>query len=766
MAAISSEQHQRVELRPVWQVGLAVVCVAAAWGYDRPYEIVQVLYFLAVASIGIALLQRWPGVSRAASLVLLDSPAQRSILSWSRVGWPLTGLAGMIAAIVFLEVRQPYYFTQDDNLSQFLPGILQGCRSLANGVFPTWNPYQFMGSPSTTVGTYSLTYPPMWLSYWFAKHVLGREYATIEVFAVAHLLLAYGLIYWAVRREGVRPALAILASLCCVLSGYALLAGRSWYYVIPVFVWVPLLVICLQALRGQEIGWKWIVSCGVVIGVFSHAGNVQMWVYSMVFFVLAAALMLWTRAIPFRFLPALATSMLLGLALAAPLLVPQVLATQNVNRYQGDANILGGVPTLFVPVTLVQTGHPMNSGTFYKQYIGEMYYSGTVFCVAGAVLLGGLIVLRWRRTAIRQNVWFFCALVALILALGNIGLLWPLMQRLPGFNKFRLPYKFLELFNIFIAVAGACAWERFVRHRRGSFRAELALVAVVCALLAYHCSLALPSFCTFGFAPYPPVNPAIAQSLQSHYNRDYPKILPLGDSRSTEPDYLQSMQHQWPSLYGFFSVSGYDPLVSEDRTNIAINNKLFWEPGPWLYEYGVRYVLTYDTPWPKWLKVSATSVYRSDRFTLWELPQPRPMAWSDAEPARPLPVQFDGAGANLDTSQLPTGGWITLNMIRRPEISASTEKRVLPTMSDPWSRIRIQVPAGIKQIRVNFTPPWFVGFASAGLLMVLALIAARIHHHYCHSRDGRETQHLLTTLVHDAQLDQTKESLISSDVRF
>lgn len=761
MAAIGSEQHQKVELRPVWQVGLAVVSIAAVWAYHRPYEIVQVLYFLAAASIGMALLQRWPGACRPASFVMLDSPAEPCILSWSRVGWPLAGLAGMIGAIVFLEVRQPYYFTQDDNLSQFLPGILQGCRSLGSGVFPTWNPYQFMGSPSTTVGTYSLTYPPMWLSYWFAKHLLGREYATIEVFAVAHLVLAYGLIYWVVRREGVRPAFAILASLCCVLSGYALLAGRSWYYVIPVFVWTPLLLICLQALRGRGIGWKWIVSCGVVIGVFAHAGNVQMWVYSMVFFVFAAALMLWTRAIPFRFLPALATSILLGLALAAPLLVPQALATQNVNRVQIDSGALGGLPTLFVPVTVVQTWHPMNSGNLYKQYIGQMYYSGTVFCVAGVALLICLIFLRWQRPTIRQNVWFFCALVALILALGQIGVLWPLMQRLPGFNKFRLPYKFLELFNIFIAVAGACAWERFMRHRRAGFRAELAIVAVVSALLAYHCLLALPSFCTFGFEPYPSLNHEIAQALQSHNDRDYPKVLSLAPARSTEPDYLQSLQHQWPSLYGVFSVNGYDPLVSDNRTNIAINDKLFLEPAAWLYEYGVRYVVTYDIPWPKWLKVSAAPVYRSDRFTLWELPQPRPMAWSDAEPSQPLPVQFDGAGANLDTSQLPSGGWITLNMIRRPEVSASAEKGKLPTTTDPWRRIRIQVPAGIKQIRINFTPEWAVGFASAGLLLVLALIAARIHHHYGHFGSGNETHSFLTPLVQENRIAQTKESLIS-----
>src|SRR5262245_11637059 len=42
--------------------------------------------------------------------------------------WWLAGFALVAAALAFSEWRQPYFFVQDDNLAQFFPVVLQGCR--------------------------------------------------------------------------------------------------------------------------------------------------------------------------------------------------------------------------------------------------------------------------------------------------------------------------------------------------------------------------------------------------------------------------------------------------------------------------------------------------------------------------------------------------------------------------------------------------------------------------------------------------------------
>jgi hypothetical protein len=749
MASTACGPSQRLlESRPVWQLCLLAAVVLLVWSNARwniihnPINLILLLSpkYVVGGALLIAAVHRWRLSPEKCAVLLLDSPLQPSISAASKRWWPIAGLAGLVGALVFLETRQPYYFSQDDNLSQFLPTMLQALRSWTAGVFPTWNPYQFLGSPTTSVGTYSLTYPPTWFSYWFATHVLGNEYAAMEVFAVLHLLAAYVVIYWAVRREGCRPSLATLAALCCVLSGYTLLVGRSWYYIIPVFVWAPLLLICFQHLRQKTVTWKWILGCGLVIGVFAHAGNVQMWAYTLLLFAFAAVVQLWTRVIPLRSVWPLLAAGLLGLAVAAPLLVPQFLATRNVYRMRMDNGVAGGLPTLFVPVTVVHTESPFVPGTFYKQYIGQLYYSGTIFCVSGVVLLVFLIFLRWQRPVVARNVWFLCALLAFLFALGNVGVVWILLSHMPGFDKFRLPFKFLELFNIFMAVAGAIVWERLLQNRRVGTRGEMAIVMVVSALLGYHCVLALPSFCSFGFEPYPSLDPGLARYLKANSNTEGVKILPLGPFRSTNADFMQSLQLQMPSLFGVFSVDGYDPLVSEEATTPRIRDRFFKssrmnsELAAGLHEYGVGYVLTYDVFWTKWMQGAATPVYRSDHLTLWQLDPPRAMAWADGDESHSLPVTFDGAGADLDTSSLRGADWVTLNMIRRPEISARGTGRQLPVASDSWNRIRIQVPAGTVRVRVRFSPDWTLGFLGGALLLFAALLGGWIHYRIGSSR--------------------------------
>src|SRR6185437_12777121 len=134
----------------------------------------------------------------------------------------LSGLVVVIGCLWMLECLQPFYFTQDDNFSQFLPTILHGCRSLEAGIFPNYNPFQLLGAPAASVGVYALTYLPTYASHLAARFLLGNEYCTIEVFCWFHLLLGYAAMYWAARMAGMRPALAACAAVCFALSGYFL----------------------------------------------------------------------------------------------------------------------------------------------------------------------------------------------------------------------------------------------------------------------------------------------------------------------------------------------------------------------------------------------------------------------------------------------------------------------------------------------------------------------------------------------------------------
>ncbi|MFY9674283.1 MAG: hypothetical protein WAK13_07500 [Terriglobales bacterium] len=671
----------------------------------------------------------------------IQTPGQLNELACSaaqRILWPVSGFLAVLAALLLLEHRQPYYFTQDDNLAVNLPAILQGSRSLFSGVFPTWNPHQFMGSPSSSLGYFALTYPVTYLSFWAAKTLLHDEYATLEVFSFVHLLLGYCVLYWAVRREGCRPSLAMLAASCCTVSGYALIFSRSWFQFSTVLLWTSLMVVCVQQMRRGRLAWKWVLAFGLAIGLMAHVGHTQMWVYSVMLVDSAIVLFVVAGLVQVRELRSCIAAHLIGFAVAAPLLVPQVLATRTVVRHPDSRGIIEGVMGLFVPDSVIASPHPSAWGTG-GNHIGEMYYSGSLFMVVAAILLASLLASRWNKNTIGNNAWFLCGLLAFVLALGTRGVLWTELSYLPGFDRFRFPFKFLAYIVLFFGIGGAVALERLMRKQRWRSKIEVPLALVVWTALAYHCSLCTGAFYVYNFRPFPRPNPHIAVRLMPDGVAYYPKVLPLGSEdgttfrivrdsgfRGTDPHLIDSYLNQWPTVEGAFSLSGYDPLTSESPTVQLVNKNIQSNPVLALSEYGVKYVLQYAPPARKGSTIISplgwgTPVYQNGTVLLSELPEVRPMAFSVDRPLDALPLRFDGGGATIDTAVLPQGGRVILNMLWRKEIRSQAGGARITSVADEWGRIATDVPPGTKELRITFHPPWEYGFVAGGIALVLGL---------------------------------------------
>ena len=58
----------------------------------------------------------------------------------------------------------------------------------------------------------------------------------LEVFAAMHLLAGYVASFAAARTAGLRPALAFVLGISFMLSGYILLVGRGWHFVVTLVV--------------------------------------------------------------------------------------------------------------------------------------------------------------------------------------------------------------------------------------------------------------------------------------------------------------------------------------------------------------------------------------------------------------------------------------------------------------------------------------------------------------------------------------------------
>lgn len=742
--------------RPLWQLIAAVLIFKIVQVYlltfQSPFDVnglawVQSYIWLLIALPMVVYFRDKAGKLGFAFAHSISTDEEQSLLKqhtqWIVLGW---GLAFLILMLALLERHQPFFFTQDDNLAQFLPVILQGCRSLLHGVFPTWNPYQFLGAPTTSVGVYSLTYPFTYLAYFVSRFLLRNEFLTLEVYCIFHLVAGYFSMYWAARCYRVRPHIASMAALCAVLSGWALIASRSWFYVSPIFLYMPLLVVGIRKLELGQSTWKWIVGMALVIGLFFHAGNVQFWTYGLMFLWIALLTLWWAGKIHRKEIFASISASLIGIGLACPLFVPQFLQTRNIFRVMNGS--LGAVSeewwAFLLPGPWVHAYVPTDWVDPDWKTGGLIVYSGSTFVLLCALVLVAFIFYRFPRKTIASNVWIVCGTVAFLALMGKTGVLWLLMLRTPLLDKFRLAFKFLAFFNIFAAIAGAIVCERLLRRARALRNLELAIVAPTAILLAASCMMYLPSWYSYGMKPYPNAD----RLLENIYGRQSvpPRIVSLALLRSRSSRFWEGMPSNFPTVYQVPALLGYDPLVEFTPRFAKVRKAIDTQFLRSLQEYGVEYAfLPNDFEHPRtggyreaWGLEIATPVrrtqvtqlpefsqvvFRDEEISVLQVPGTKPLAFPELSPATALPIHLAGNGLDIETTDVPNGGSVVANFFWYPEMHAKADGAPLPITPDSWQRMKMDVPKGTKSLRLRFTPPWWKGFGLGALACGLGFVA-------------------------------------------
>ncbi len=642
--------------------------------------------------------------------------------------WFLVGALVVAAGIAITEFRQPFAFTEDDGVSQFLPVILQAARGMLAGHIPVWNPNQFMGAPTLTVGIYTLTYPPTYLAYGIARFLLGNELLTLEVFALLHFAAGYLVTFTMLRKLNLSPPLAASGSACFLLSGFFLIAARSQLTFMPLAVWAPVLMICVNRFAYSPVGLKWAVATGSIIGVLFHAGHAQMWVYTVMFFVLALVLTeQWKRSI--WAIPAL----LWGAAIAAPLFVLQAIETSGIIREPAYGYGVGGLLLQMLLPLGRWGGDPYLLGTFNSAYNGQYLYSGTIFagsCILAIGMAAGMKILTRNRIPIaRNNIWLFCAAAALILSFGDTGIAWSLMSLLPVFDKFRWPFKFIFFFDLFAITAGALVVQRWARSRR----AVTVLSCAAMVLILVHAAFPHPTWYSY------------ADRLEPNPSRPVPpdsRILPVFPKRSAQAGYIPSMAHNYPTYAGVLAFAGYDSFVEGSKPNQFAAHALYDRPVEAARAYGLSWMTVHEAAfWPRYSEnlvmwdMENVTVYGlatfhelravSDRrigaghMTLFHLPHAQPLAFSSSAP---LAVSFDVTGAHVKTAGLQPGTDIVVNVLWRPWMKvAGRQERATP---DDWGRVLVHLEKPADSLWVRYSPPWAMSFGAGGALLIIGILAA------------------------------------------
>ncbi|HZL91432.1 MAG TPA: hypothetical protein VFB96_23895, partial [Pirellulaceae bacterium] len=664
-------------------------------------------------------------------------PSRVMTIAWLAAGWSLVA-----ANLAWLEFRHPFTFTHDDNLSQFLPVIVHGARSLFDeGVLSTWNPHQFTGYPTASLGTYALTYPLTYLSYAAARWLLGNEYATIEIFGVIHLAAGYGTMFWAARSVGLRPALSAAAGLCFALCGFFLIGGRSWYYMLPLATWLPLVAVSIWRLRGGRVGWPWVLSTGLLLGILFHAGNAQMWIYAAGFLGIAGVYLALYGGQSWRLLVPVACALWLGLAIASPLFLPQYLETSGLERFAGGEPIVKGLFGLFVPWPLSFADRPGMAEANNLRFITQFYYAGTIFTAAAAIGLFSCLWHRWPRRVAAANVLLALGLVAFIYALGRPGMVWGLTGELPVFKQFRHPMKFLAFVHVFGILGGGLVVERLLRRFP---RPQLEwLIAGACAvLMTYHTYLAFAAFFSWSIAPYPD-SPGWLQQIASDKSG---RLYPVAPRRCAARNYELSQMLNLPTIYGTLSLTGYDPLIEENSQHKELRRRLLENPLATLRAFGVRHVVVYPTQelpelypgqtyfrWYYW-EPTERAVHQAaeqvGRLTHWspgvavyEIDGAAPLAFATGDEARPLPIRFHSSGADVSLPPAARGKSVIVNVLPPRFLYAYADGIRIEHTTDEWGRLKLNTPPSATELKLLYRPPWLAG-TLLGLALAVSSCAA------------------------------------------
>lgn len=660
--------------------------------------------------------------------------------------WLLTGFAVVLASAGYLQWREPYYFTQDDNYCQALPVMLQGCRSMFSGVFPEWNPYQFAGMPVASLGIYMLTYPLTYLSYLVARYCLSNEYCFLELLAVSHILIAFVGTYWAARKWGVSAPLAVACGVAFALSGYLLITGRSWVNMLTTIAWLPFFAGFLGKLVSGPVTRAWPVGFGLVAGMMYHAGFVQIWLYAVLVLMMAVAvLVLGGRLFLTRtlwFIPA----GLISLAIAMPLFYVQWHVASGIGRVSTP----WGIPALsLLAMLLPETLLPKQLVTDNK-FVAEpgLYYFGSVFFASAGLVLLSLVCLKRSRKLLAANVWIVCAIPVLLLAAGDKGGLWRALSHVPGFDKFHNAERFLPLAVLCVTLGGAAALQRGMTGGMAKPRwLEAGAAASVVLLMLYHVSQVPPSYGRANSKPYL----ALPQALRSMFCPEDPAALrrvatlmpmdPVPRSVYGLDTYSFGMEQNFASVYGIPALNGYDPLVwrhsfcrrfLEKRLGAHGSVWRDWPAaiaaeapshGDVCRAYGVNFLLLCESMASPFIPYypELRSAQRIPPLLIMPVSDVCPLAFPEATPSSSFPVHFTGRGTSVDVAGFTEGGTFIVNILAWPDFKCFADGRQIPFTPDDWGRIRVAVPSGTKRLEARYSPPWATGFCLAAVCAFLAL---------------------------------------------
>lgn len=307
------------------------------------------------------------------------------------------------------------------------------------GELPLWNPHVLGGVAIHANPQAAIFYPPSYLLLPFVED--GRvSYEALEAYQLLHQAFA-GLGMWLlIRSFGIGNLGALMAAIVFMFTGFFTTPGH--HAIIVTASWLPWSLGAVRYALDTERATRAVAVMAIAFAGFVLGGHPQVYYYGML---LTAAFALttlgWRQALS-RFVPA----GVLAVGIAAVQLVPTFELAQASSRaelgYEYSASF--GLSPYFLAAAFVPRGQVPLPGQEAAAPLHLYVGVGTLLLAAIGVSLSS-----------HQRRWFFAAsaLLALFLSFGRDSPLFDgFYASVPGFDRFRVPYRLLGLYAGSMAV--------------------------------------------------------------------------------------------------------------------------------------------------------------------------------------------------------------------------------------------------------------------------------------------------------------------------
>ncbi len=372
-----------------------------------------------------------------------------------------------------------------------------------SGKLALWNPHVLGGVAIHANPQAAIFYPPTYSLLPFTRG--GRvDYIALEIYQLLHQAFAGLGMLLLMRSIGSRPAGALLAAIIFAFTGFFTTPGH--HAIVITAAWIPWALLATRR-AGRQSGPGSLAVLAATLALMVLAGHPQVAYYGLLLTALWAIACGGLKQSAARFLPAL----FLAIAIAAVQLIPTYRLAEDSSRaalgYEYSTSF--GFSPYFLAAAFIPKGQVRLPGQDDSAPLHLYVGIGTLLLAAVGFLL----------SETKGHLFFAaCAAAALFLSFGRESPLFDwFYAALPGFDRFRVPYRLLGIYALAMSVLaglGLSALEELGRRRRlrlrSIVRSAFALLVVLALWTAFmHMRVVTPS----GSAELDVLSPAQVERL-------------------------------------------------------------------------------------------------------------------------------------------------------------------------------------------------------------------------------------------------------------